>query len=166
MKILIGLYLTSIVVANLTVASFGAAAVIPNSLVLIALDLTARDRLHDLWHGRMRNMALLIATGSILSAALSYAAIPVALASFLAFGLSESVDTLVYARMEGRSWYIKVNGSNAASALVDSVVFLSLLAAFGGVPWSMLPLLIAGQWCAKVLGGAGWAWVFRRRGAE
>ena len=77
-------------------------------------------------------MALLIACGSILSAALDYAALPVAAASFCAFALSEVADTFVYARIR-RGWLWKVNGSNVVSAAVDSAVFLSLLAAFGGV---------------------------------
>lgn len=164
-RLLIGMYLTSIVIANLTVAYFGPSVVIVNAFVLIALDLTARDRLHEAWHGRhlTRNMALLIATGSILSAALDYAALPVAAASFCAFALSEIADTFVYARLEDQTWYVKVNGSNVASALVDSVVFLSILAAFGGVPWSLVPVLAFGQWGAKVTGGALWAWVLKSK---
>jgi len=168
MKTLIGMYLAAIVIANLTVAWFGPSVVIVNAFVLIALDLTARDRLHELWHGAhlRRNMVLLIAAGSILSAALDYAALPVALASFCAFALSETADTLVYARLAARGWYWRVNGSNAVSALIDSVVFLSLLATFGGLPWSLVPALAMGQWLAKTIGGAAWAWVLRGRAGE
>jgi len=161
---LIGMYLAAIVIANLTVAYFGPSVVIANAFVLIALDLTARDKLHELWHGQhlVRNMALLIACGSILSAALDYAALPVALASFAAFALSETADTFVYARLEARGWYWKVNGSNVVSALIDSVVFLSLLAALTDrLPWSLVPLLAFGQWGAKTIGGAIWAYILK-----
>lgn len=160
---LIGMYLASIVIANLTIAWFGASVAIVNAFVLIALDLTARDRLHELWHGQhlVRNMALLIAGGSILSAALDYAALPVAAASFFAFSLSGIADTFVYARLDKEAWYWKVNGSNVVSAAVDSAVFLSLLAAFGGLPWSPVPLLAFGQWGAKTVGGLIWSWVLK-----
>ncbi len=162
---LIGLYLSAIVVANLTVAWFGPAVVIWNALLLISLDLTSRDRLHEAWHGAhlRRNMALLIASGSILSAVLDYAALPVAAASFIAFALSETADTLVYARLERRGWLVKVNGSNLVSAAVDSVAFLSLLAAFGGLPWPLVAPLALGQWGAKTIGGALWSLMLRPR---
>lgn len=162
-RILIAAYLAAIVVANLTVAAFGPAVVVVNALVLIALDLTARDRLHEAWSGShlRRNMALLIASGSILSAALDYAALPVAVASFCAFALSESADTFVYSRLHHRGWLVKVNGSNLASAAVDSIVFLSLLAAFGGLPWILVLPLALGQWAAKTIGGAVWSWILK-----
>lgn len=163
--LLVVMYLTSIIVANLTVAYFGPGVVIANALILIALDITARDRLHEAWRGDMRKMAALIAAGSVLSAALSIAALPIALASFCAFALSEAADTLVYARLARRGWYARANGSNAVSALVDSVVFLSLLASFGGVPWALVPALAAGQWLAKLAGGMVWSWALKPRAA-
>jgi hypothetical protein len=49
---LIALYLAAIVAANLSVAYFGPASTIVNAFLFIGLDLTARDRLHDAWHGR------------------------------------------------------------------------------------------------------------------
>jgi len=163
--ILIAAYLLAIVIANLTVAAFGVIAVIPNSFVLIALDLTARDALHEVWHGvhLRRNMALLIVCGSVLSALLDYQALPIALASCLAFGASGAVDTLLYARLERYAWLIKANGSNVASALTDSLVFLSLLAALTGLPWATVPLLVAAQWLAKTTGGALWSLLLARR---
>lgn len=162
-KILIALYLTAIVAANLAVAAFGPVAVIPNSFALIALDLTARDRLHETWHGDARKLGALIFAGSALSAVLDYRALPIAVASFCAFALSGLADTLVYARLARRGWYAKVNGSNAVSAAVDSLAFLSILAALGGLPFSLVPALAAGQWAAKVAGGALWSWLLARR---
>lgn len=164
-KLLIGMYLAAIVAANLTVAWFGPGVVILNAFTLISCDLVARDRLHEAWHGAhlKRNMALLIAGGSLLSAALDYQALPIAVASFAAFALSEVADTLVYSRLRARSWYWRTNGSNAVSALVDSVIFLSLLALLAGLPWASVPLLVAAQWCAKLAGGALWSWLLRPR---
>ena len=157
----VALYLIAIVIANVTVATFGAAAVIPNALVLVALDLTARDVLHERWHGDPVRLGALILAGSLLSAALDYRAIPVAIASSLAFALSEAADTVVYTRLRRRSYFDRVNGSNVVSAAVDSAVFLALLAALGGLPWALVPLLALGQWIAKVAGGVIWSIVLR-----
>lgn len=85
--ILITLYLVAIVAANLLVAKFGVAVVVINAFVFIGLDLTTRDVLHEYWQHKhlWRNMALLIATGSLLSALLNWQATPIAVASFIAF---------------------------------------------------------------------------------
>jgi uncharacterized PurR-regulated membrane protein YhhQ (DUF165 family) len=159
-KILIGMYLAAIVAANLLVAAFGPAISVVNAFAFVALDLTSRDRLHEAWHGRglAWKMALLIATGSLLSYALNAGAGRIALASFVAFAVSATLDTLVYAALGWRAYFIKVNGSNVVSAAVDSILFPAL--AFG------LPLLwpiVLGQFVAKTVGGALWAWLLARR---
>ena len=159
MKRLIALYLTAIVIANLSVAAFGPSVAIVNAFVLIALDLTARDRLHEAWQGKhlARNMFLLIAVGSVLSYLLNANAGPIALASFVAFAVAATLDSVMYAVLGERSYMVKVNGSNVVSAAADSILFPFL--AFG------LPLLwwvVVGQFVAKVVGGFLWAWVLRR----
>ena len=160
---LVAIYLAAVVVANLTVAYFGPAVVILNAFVLIALDLTTRDRLHEAWHGDPWKLGALILAGGALSAALNAAALPVAVASCAAFAAAGAVDSLVYARLAERGWYWKTNGSNAASAAVDSLVFLGVMAGFGLLPWALVPVLAAGQWLAKFVGGALWSWVLARR---
>jgi hypothetical protein len=160
--VLVIVYLVAIIVANLSVAMFGPSVVILNALVLIGLDLTARDRLHEQWHGRLLwpKMAALICAGSLLSYLLNRSAGPIALASCVAFALSSLADTVVYAALGRQSWFTRVNGSNVVSAAVDSVVFPTL--AFG--VW--LPWIVLGQWLAKVIGGACWAYVLRRHRAR
>lgn len=165
----VAVYLAAIIVANLTVAMAPAAwrgsVVIANAFLLIGLDLSARDSLHDAWRGRglVWRMGGLIAVGSILSYVLNRSAGPIALASCAAFAAAAVMDGLVYAALHGRGWYVRVNGSNLVSAAVDSTVFLSLLAYSGILPWSAVVPLILGQWVAKCLGGALWAAVLRRR---
>lgn len=165
----VGTYLGAIVLANLTVAlapaEWRGSVVLINSLVLIALDLTAGDRLHEAWRGRglVWRMALLILAGSALSFALNGAAGPVALASLVAFALSATSDRLTYAVLHRHGWYVRVNGSNAVSALIDSAAFLSGLALAGLLPWQSVPLLICGQFAAKLLGGAVWSMLLRKR---
>jgi hypothetical protein len=160
MIVLVALYLTAIVVANLLVAQFGPAITVFNAFVLIALDLTARDRLHDAWHGKhlWRNMALLVGAGSLLSALLNVNALPIAIASFAAFALSGVADTVVYTLLSKHSRFVRMNGSNLVSAAVDSLVFPIL--AFGFPPlWG----IVIGQYLAKTVGGAIWSWVLTRR---
>lgn len=164
---LIGMYLAAIVIANLTVAWFGVGMVIPNAFLFIGLDLTARDKLHEAWRGRglAWKMGLLIMSGSALSAALDWAAIPVAVASCTAFAIAAVTDTLIYSALHGRRWLIRSNGSNVVSALVDSAVFLSVLAAYGLLPWIAFPLLVSGQWAAKAIGGLAWSLLLEPRRA-
>lgn len=153
--ILIALYLMAIVAANLTVTIFGPAVVVFTSFLFIGLDLTTRDRLHEVWHNRglVWKMGALIAAGSVISYQLNAGAAQVALASFVAFGLAALADTGVYALLKDVKWLWRSNGSNLASAAIDSIVFPTL--AFG----ALLPLVILGQFAAKVAGGFFWSLV-------
>lgn len=160
----IALYLSAIVAANLLVAQFGPSVAILNAFLFIGLDLTARDKLHEAWRGRSLwpKMAALIATGSLLSWLINRDAGPIAVASFVAFAAAGAADALAYHLLRHRVWWQRVNGSNVLGALVDSLVFPYL--AFGG--W--LPLIVVGQFAAKVAGGAIWSVLLapRRVGAR
>ena len=155
----IALYLVAIVAANLLVAALGPSITIVNAFLFIGLDITARDTLHESWRneGLWWKMLLLIAGGSILSAALNWTAARIALASFLAFAAAGVTDAIVYHILRDRARLLKINGSNVVSATVDSILFPAL--AFG------FPLLVGvmlGQVLAKVLGGFLWSLVLRR----
>ena len=159
-KILIAVYLAAIVAANLLVATFGPAVSIVNAFLLIALDLTSRDRLHAAWAGRglAWRMAALIVAGSAISYLLNHSAGPIALASLAAFAASATVDALVYHLLRRRTWLVRANGSNVLSAAIDSLVFPIL--AFG---WPPLWAIVIGQFAAKTIGGALWAALLRPR---
>jgi len=147
------------VAANVTVAIWGPAVSVLNAFLFIGFNLTARDRLHDAWQGNhlKRNMFFLILAGSVLSFALGAGRI--AIASFLAFAASESVDAISYHLLRGKRKLLQVNGSNVVSAGVDSLLFPLL--AFG---WPPLVGIMAGQFLAKVFGGAVWSiWLDWRR---
>lgn len=135
-----------------------------NALVFIAFDMSARDKLHDAWHNRglAWKMTLLIGTGSALSWLLNRQVGQIALASFAAFALSGIADALVYGLLRGLGVgrRARMNGSNLVSAAVDSLVFPTI--AFGGLNW----ILTAGQFIAKVVGGAFWAWVITDKEIE
>ena len=156
-SLLVALYLAAIVAANLLVAAFGPTVTIWGAFLFIGLDITARDSLHQAWQGRglWPKMAALIAGGGLLSYLLNRDAGPIALASLAAFAASGATDALIYHRLRRRAWWVRVNGSNVASAAVDSLVFPTL--AFG----ALLPLIVLGQFLAKVAGGALWSFVLR-----
>lgn len=148
------LYLTAIIIANLSIGWFGQDIVIINAFLFIGLDLTTRDHLHERWQGQnlWRNMLLLVGTGSILSAMFNYQVSKIAFASFCAFMLAGVADTIIYQYLIDAERIIKINGSNVVSAAVDSIVFPAL--AFG------LPLqwhIIAGMFIAKTIGGFIWS---------
>ncbi|MAS35689.1 MAG: hypothetical protein CL610_16890 [Anaerolineaceae bacterium] len=156
--LLIVLYLVAIVAANLLVATYGPDVAIVNAFLFIGLDITARDGLHEAWknEGLWWKMLLLIAAGSLLSAAFNWNAARIALASFVAFAGAGIADTIVYHALRERARLLKINGSNVVSAAVDSVLFPAL--AFG------FPLLIGvmiGQFVAKVVGGFVWSVILR-----
>lgn len=156
-------YLVAIVIANLTVASFGPSVVIVNAFLLVGLDLTTRDRLHDAWDGRglWLRMGLLIGAGGAISYALG--AGQIAIASCIAFVFAGIADAVTYVVLGDRQRIVRVNGSNVVGAAVDSLVFPTL--AFG----ALLPVIVLGQFAAKVAGGFLWSLVLavpvRRRSA-
>ena len=158
MTLLVGLYLAAVVAANLTIAAFGPSAAIVVAFLFIGLDLTARDRLHDAWRGRqlVLRMGALIAAGGALSYLLNAASGPIAVASTVAFVAAATTDGVVYALLGERSRMLRINGSNVVSSGVDSLVFPTL--AFGG----FLPLIVVGQFVAKVAGGFAWSLVIAR----
>lgn len=164
-RVLVALYLAAIVAANLSVAAFGPGVTVVNAFLLIGLDLTVRDRLHDAWDGRglWVRMAVLIAAGGAISYLLNRDAGQIALASTVAFVVAGALDAAVYALLGDRVRMVRVNGSNVVSSAADSLIFPTL--AFGG----FLPLIVLGQFVAKVAGGFLWSLILavplRRRPA-
>lgn len=156
------LYLFAIVLANLSVAFFGAGAALFNAFAFIGLDLSTRDKLHELWRGHnlRGRMLALIALGSTLSFVLTYAfsqdAARIAVASFVAFLCAGIVDALTYHALKDRAYLLKVNGSNVLGATVDSLLFFALWPF--GFSWKLVGLHIA----AKVLGGFVWSILLKR----
>jgi hypothetical protein len=155
---LIAIYLAAIVTANLAVATFGPSITPLTAFLLIGLDLTSRDALHDRWRHRHLplRMAALIAAGSLASWLINPAAGRIALASAIAFAIAATADALAYHLARRRPWLQRANASNVIGAAVDSLAFPTL--AFG----VLLPWIVAGQFAAKVLGGLGWSLLLAR----
>lgn len=147
------IYIAALVGANLAVAWLGPAAMPIIAFLLIGLDLTLRDRLHDRWRGRHlwpRMLSLIVAAGAV-SYLLNPVSGPIAVASVVAFSLASLADAGAYHLLAGRSWSVRANGSNLVGATVDSLVFPVM--AFG----TALPSIVLAQLVAKVVGGMFWA---------
>lgn len=136
-------FLAAVVAANALTAAYG---LIPVGFGLMAtagtwaagLVFVARDLVHDT-AGRRAVLAL-VAVGAALSAWL--AGPQLALASGLAFAVSEATDMAVYTPLRRRGWVRAALASNVVGGLVDTVLFLAV----AGFPiWSALP----GQMLAK-----------------
>lgn len=135
-------YLGTILAANWAITVFGAIPIglglmAPAGALFAGLAFTLRDLLDDA--GGRRWVLGAILTGVGLSFAV--AAPAVALASAVAFGVSELVDWAVYTPLRRRRWLLAVAVSNAVGLVVDSVLFLWL--AFGS------QALLPGQIVAK-----------------
>jgi len=146
-------YAAAMILANLSVATFGPSVTPVNAFVLIGLDLTMRDWLHV----RIKpwQMAALIAITGLLTYALNPTAGKIAVASACAFSAAALVDWATFTRLRG-SWMYRANGSNVAGAAVDSLIFPTL--AFG----ALMPQIVLAQFLAKIAGGAIWTWIFNR----
>jgi hypothetical protein len=152
------IYISALVVANLLVAWLGPWFSPINAFVLIGLDLSLRDKLHEQWQNDklILKMGGLIAVASGVSYLLNPAAGAIAAASFVAFALSMTADTIVYYYLRNKAWVIRSNGSNVAGAAVDSVTFPTI--AFGG----LMPEIVALQFGAKICGGFIWSKLIKR----
>ena len=156
--IAVAIYLIAIVLANLTLLWFGPQASIINAFILIGLDLSLRDKLHDQWHGKnlWLKMLALICGGSAITEALNWEALPIAIASATAFLAAGIGDALLYAKLRNYKFLIRSNGSNVAGSALDSVIFPTM--AFG----VFMPEIIIGQFVAKIAGGAIWSFILQK----
>ena len=152
------IYIAALVLANLLVALFGPWFSAINAFVLIGLDLSLRDKLHEQWQNNklILKMGGLIAVASVISYLLNPAAGAIALASFVAFALAMIADTIAYHFLQKKSWMIRSNGSNVAGAAVDSIAFPTI--AFGG----LMSEIVALQFIAKLFGGGIWSFLLTK----
>lgn len=148
-------YILTILAANLAITYIG---VVPVGLGLMApagvyfagLAFSLRDALQETLGRRWVITAILI--GAAVSAGLSA---QLALASGLAFLLSELADFMVYTPLRRRSWLGAVVASNTVGVIVDSALFLWL--AFGSLDF--LPGQIVGKmWMTALAVALIFAW--------
>jgi len=120
-------------VAHYGVVSVGFGLVAPAGVYFVGLAFTLRDVVHRNL-GRWAVVAAIVA-GSVLAYAIEANAnlgghVSLAVASGIAFLVSECSDLAVYEPMRKRGWLKAVAASNVVGIFVDSALFLWL--AFGG----------------------------------
>ena len=115
----------------------------PSGVLMVGLALVLRDYVHTAFGWRVALVAIIL--GGLMSFTLAPPAL--ALASMLAFLLSELADFGVYAPLARRRLVLAVLASGVVGAVVDSAVFLWV--AFGSLDF------IAGQVLGKVLVSLG-----------
>ncbi|MGQ0837560.1 VUT family protein [Actinokineospora sp.] len=134
----------SVVLANWASTHWSAllvgSLIVPAGTVWAGVTLTLRDLLHETLG--TRGVLLAIVAGAGLS--WSPASPHIAMASIVAFAVSELADSVVYARLRVRSRLGAVLGSNLVGLLTDSVLFMPL--AFGS--FAVLPGQILGKTAA------------------
>jgi queuosine precursor transporter len=135
-------YIATIFAANWAIVTFGPVPVgfglmAPAGVYFAGLAFTFRDLTQDALGRRWTFGAIII--GAALSALLSG---PLALASGVAFLVSETADLLVYTPLRERRWLTAVAASNVVGLVIDSALFLWL--AFGSLA------LLAGQVVGKL----------------
>lgn len=122
-------FLGAIVAANYAITRYGRVDVslglglmAPAGVYFAGLTFVLRDAVQDRL-GRLATVGLIV-LGAALSAVLSP---KVALASGTAFVLSELLDLAVYSRLRRRGYLKAAVASNLAGAVLDSLVFLTLV---------------------------------------
>lgn len=150
------IFICALVAANLSVAMFGPWVSPINAFLLIGLDLSLRDKLHDQWNGDPVKIGSLIGVAGLLSYLINPASGMIAIASVCAFCASMVVDSVVYQKMKSHPWFVRANTSNMAGAATDSLIFPTI--AFGSLLWHIVLL----QFVAKVFGGFVWCFIFNR----
>lgn len=154
-SILITLYLTALVAANLIVKHFGASGLWFASAFLIPFDYFTRCILHETLKGFKLVMVLILLTlvSSFITVVINYEAMEIALASVAGITSVQIVAGLIYQAFKQRSYLFKVNVSDAVAATVDSLVFQFI--AFGVFDWT----ITVGQIAIKIIGGLFWYFV-------
>lgn len=155
-------YLVAIVAANLIIGWLGPKASPFIAFLLIGLDLSLRDRLHENWHGQHLwiKMFGVIAAGGVLSYLINRDIASIALGSSIAFAGAMLADALVYEKLFHKKKILKMNASNVVSAAVDTVLFIWI--AFGVFMWKIMLL----QYLAKTLGGLMWSFILTKIGED
>lgn len=136
------LYVLSVVAANAAIRWIGFLPVWPGidapaGVYFVGITFTLRDMVQKRRGVRLAMLA--VPLGALISAVFSG---DLALASFLAFMLSESMDMIVYTRIRKRHPILAILVSNIVGLIVDSAAFLWL--AFGSLDY------LAGQIIGKV----------------
>lgn len=153
--VLAALFVATVYAANAAITAFGLipvgfGLVAPSGVYFAGLAFTLRDGLQEA--GGRRWVVGAILAGALLSAGLGG---QLAIASGVAFLLSELTDFLVYTPLRRRSWLWAVVLSNLVGAVIDSWLFLRL----AGFPMEFLLGQVVGKfWMTALAVALIFAW--------
>jgi queuosine precursor transporter len=155
----ISIYLIAFVLANLIVLYFGSIGLIFTALFLIPFDFVMRCIFHETWKGieLILKLGLIVIAASLITFVINRNAINIAIASSVGFILAQIFAGIFYQFFIKKSFFIKVNGSDAIGILIDSLAFQ--LIAFGIINYNIL----VGQFLLKLIGGLFWYWVIFKK---
>lgn len=151
----ISIYLIAFILANFIVLHFGANGLIFTALFLIPFDFVMRCLFHETWKGKELVFKLggLVIIASVLTFFINHNALNIALGSSGGFIAAQIAAGLFYQLVIKKSYFIKVNGSDAIGILIDSIVFQFI--AFGNIDF----FIMITQFVLKITGGLFWYWV-------
>lgn len=151
----ISLYLLAFVLANFIVLYFGKVGLIFTALFLIPFDFVMRCLFHEQWKGveLILKLGLLVGVASILTYVINKDAANIALGSVFGFVSAQFIAGVFYQSVINKSYFIKVNGSDAIGIFFDSLVFQFV--AFSSID----PIITISQFTLKIIGGLFWYWV-------
>jgi len=155
----ISIYLIAFVLANLIVLYFGSIGLIFTALFLIPFDFVMRCIFHETWKGieLILKLGLIVIAASLITFVINRNAINIAIASSVGFILAQIFAGIFYQFFIKKSFFVKVNGSDAIGILIDSLAFQ--LIAFGIINYNIL----VGQFLLKLIGGFFWYWVIFKK---
>jgi queuosine precursor transporter len=155
MIIRILIYVGAIILANLLVLWYGKYGLWLSSALLIPFDFVMRCYFHERWKGTglVFRLGLLITSAALATYLINQNSLAIAIASVTGFIFANIMAGLVYQMLLEKPPFYKVNGSDFAAIMVDSVVFQAI--AFGSID----PVVMFGQTAIKMIGGLFWFWV-------
>jgi uncharacterized PurR-regulated membrane protein YhhQ (DUF165 family) len=133
---------------------FNGLLLIPAGSVFVGATFLLRDFVQLQYGKRITYAAIAVAT--ILSATISWIVgdtVFIAVASVIAFLVSESIDTEIFSRAKRTLWW-RIAMSGIVGGIADSVIFVVLgLSPIGAamLTWSMVPYAILGQTATKAV---------------
>lgn len=150
----ISVYLLAFVLSNFIVLWFGSVGLIFTALFLIPFDFVMRCMFHENWKGLelLVKMLILVTVAGLLTYAINYETKTIAIASIMGFVGAQVVAGMFYQLTLKKSYFVKVNGSDALGIMFDSITFQ--LFAFGIVDWK----IFLSQFTLKIVGGLFWYW--------
>lgn len=151
----VSIYLAAFILSNFIVLWFGSTGLIFTALFLIPFDFVMRCLFHETWKGYklIINLGLLVIASSWITLLINSKTINIAFGSMVGFLGAQIIAGIFYQIFIKRSYFLKVNGSDAFAILADSILFQ--LIAFNFISFK----ITAAQFFLKIVGGLFWYWI-------